>query len=114
MPPVNQPPRASVAPRCSFVSPPAGFAKFAIHRIEVLETRGTLGAGPGIDAGEALQQQQHQQPRCAQYHSMCADCCVLLQRQTSSLLAAVLSSVPPRFFHMYRCVCVEPQCQLRA
>lgn len=42
-------------PSCSCSYPPArapaGFAKFGIHRIEVLDTLGVLGPGPGIDAG---------------------------------------------------------------
>lgn len=29
----------------------AGFAKFGIHRIEILDTQGVLGPGPGVPAG---------------------------------------------------------------
>ncbi|KAL4444145.1 hypothetical protein ABPG75_011882 [Micractinium tetrahymenae] len=32
----------------------SGFAKFSIHRIEVLDTQGVLGPGPGIGAGVIL------------------------------------------------------------
>lgn len=36
---------------CCFPHHATGFAKFGIYRIEILDTQGVLGPGPGVPAG---------------------------------------------------------------
>lgn len=64
---------------------PAGFAKFGIHRIEVLDTQGVLGPGPGVPAGAWRRDAQLRagaaqgRPACASALRLAAfwHCCVL-------------------------------------